>query len=838
MISALRYKILAIDDTRQNQVILESLLRNEFDIRIASSGAEGFAMAVAEPPDLILLDVMMPEMDGFETCRLLKADAQLASVPVIFITALSDIASETTGLALGAADFIQKPFNLAVIVQRIRNLLDREQLRKQVELQRDNLQALSMTRDRQISELQDSESRKTAIMESSLDGLISIDEDGRIIDLNLAAESMFGYERNEVIGFSMAELMVPERFRQAHTRGMQRYRETGEASVLRKRIEVPALRKNGEEFLIELTIAPFISGGHEHFLGTIRDISEQKLRDAEKSRLDDLLQQTLNDLAEKQSAIDEHAIVSITDKDGTILYANDRFCSISQYSSEELIGSNHRILKSGLHTADFYRNIWQTICSGKTWHGEIANRKKCGETYWVSSTIRPLPNTDGSIKAFIAIRTDITQQKITKQLLADSNVELSGLVEKYRAAEQEVESARKRELDIGNQIQQTLLFGTLPVRIGGLSMAAYAEPSKGIAGDFYQYFAYNKRMFDIAIGDVMGKGIPAALIAAAFKQQLNQSIAALLAENTFSGHLPQPEEIIGTLHERMTPQLRMLESFVTLAYLQVDLGLECVRYLDAGHTPAIHISNNGASLLKGNNLPIGVIESETYQQQTISLQCGDLLFLYSDGITEARNPQGNEFGSDKLINLLCQMHKNRIPARIMIQMVRHMIDCHEGNNPLQDDRSCIALHYEGESESLQTIRMVDLPWQMESLSTLRINTAECAEIVRLSDKESSALVLAAVETLSNIIRHAQPPLPDASIHIQLLLTNQGIAIVFHYLGDVFKPAASTPDFSGHTEGGFGLYIIANSVDSVVYDSPIPGICRIRLEKNRLIGAHL
>lgn len=836
MMSALRYKILIIDDTRQNQMILQSLLRKEFDLNIAGSGAEGFALAVAEPPDLILLDVMMPDMDGFETCRLFKADPQLVSVPVIFITALSDIESESTGLALGAADFITKPFNLAVIQQRIRNLLDREQLRKQVERQRDHLQTLSAARDRQIRELQDSESRKTAIMESSLDALLTIDEEGRIIDLNLAAEAMFGYERNEVIGFSMAELIVPERHRSAHTQGMHHYRKTGEGPALRKRIEVPALRKNGQEFPIELTIAPFSSGGQEHFLGTIRDISEQKLNEVEKSRLDDLLQQTLNDLAAKQAAIDEHAIVSITDTRGTILYANQRFCSISLYSQEELIGSNHRILKSGLHDADFYRDIWQTIHAGRTWRGEIANRRKDGEIYWVSSTIRPLPDADGSTKAYIAIRTDITQQKLTKQLLAESNVELSALVEKYRASEQEVERARARELDIGNQIQQTLLFGNLPVRIGGLSMAAYAEPSKGIAGDFYQYFAYNSCMFDIAVGDVMGKGIPAALIAAAFKQQLNQSIAALLAVNASSGHLPQPEEIIGTLHQRMTPQLLMLESFVTLAYLQVDLGQECVRYLDAGHTPAIHIGAAGTALLKGSNLPIGVFESELYRQQTLSLQCGDLLFLYSDGITEARNAEGDEFGTERLVQSLQQMHAQRTPTRLMIEAVRSMLLQFQGSNRLQDDCSCIALHYEGEIESLQTIRMVEIAWHLDALSELRRHVVECAEMVRLSDAESAALVLAAVETLSNIIRHAQPILPDASIHVQLFLTAEGIAMTFHYLGEAFHPAECAPDFSGDTEGGFGLYIIANSVDSVHYDSPIPGICRIRLEKRRYRGA--
>ncbi len=117
-------------------------------------------------------------------------------------------------------------------------------------------------------------------------------------------------------------------------------------------------------------------------------------------------------------ALDEHAIVSITDIDGKITYANDKFCSISGYRRDELIGSNHRVVKSHHHSAEFFQVLWATISSGKVWHGEVCNRAKSGDEYWVSATIVPLLDQNGLPQEYIGIRTDITEQKRTEQALA------------------------------------------------------------------------------------------------------------------------------------------------------------------------------------------------------------------------------------------------------------------------------------------------------------------------------------------------------------------------------------------------------------------------------------
>ena len=284
-----------------------------------------------------------------------------------------------------------------------------------------------------------------SILDSANLAIISTDTDGIIRSFNQGAEHVLGYTAKEVV-----DRVKPRIFhdvRELEEKAKKVSEETGQhiKSSLELLVAIAKetdaeeeewtyIHKDGHRIPVSLSVTSLLDASKKEigYLGIAKDITvEKQIREA--LRLSNMmLEDTISELKQQQFAVDQHAIVSITDVQGTIIYANEGFCKISKYTQDELIGQNHRIIKSGLHPNSLFSEMYHTIANGKVWKGDICNRAKDGSLYWVSNTIVPYmdPKTNKPMR-YVSIRTDITDKKLAEierenllHELTDSNREL------------------------------------------------------------------------------------------------------------------------------------------------------------------------------------------------------------------------------------------------------------------------------------------------------------------------------------------------------------------------------------------------------------------------------
>ena len=262
-----RHSILVVDDDAEISDMLGTLLsRDGFDVLTAKGPVQALDLLKGHLPCMILLDVMMPGMDGFELCRMLKRDSLTAHIPVALVTARAQEGDVQEGIAAGAVDYIKKPF-------------DRDELRMRVRTQI-RLHEAHVEQERLHKHLK-------VISSAAHDAIVIIDNEGKISHWNEAAERIFGYSRSEVVGQNLHTLLVPSRFHAAHGRAFPRFQATGEGDAVGKTLELAAIRKSGEEFPVELSLAAASVDDEWCAIGIVRDISKRK-------HIQDLLQQSEN----------------------------------------------------------------------------------------------------------------------------------------------------------------------------------------------------------------------------------------------------------------------------------------------------------------------------------------------------------------------------------------------------------------------------------------------------------------------------------------------------------------------------------------------------------------
>ncbi|MEQ8767822.1 MAG: PAS domain S-box protein [Planctomycetota bacterium] len=177
-----------------------------------------------------------------------------------------------------------------------------------------------------------------------------------------------------------------------------------------------AIHSEGAEFSARIRVSR--SEVHQGFVLLVQDVTPVRGLQSALNLSELQTQVALRELRLLENAFDQHSIVAITDQAGRIIYANDKFCELSQYSREELLGQDHRIVNSKLHPKEFFRDLWRSISRGVTWRGEIRNRAKSGTYYWVDTTIVPI-DSNGE-RRYVSIRTDVTERKRMQEQLVQA----------------------------------------------------------------------------------------------------------------------------------------------------------------------------------------------------------------------------------------------------------------------------------------------------------------------------------------------------------------------------------------------------------------------------------
>ena len=285
--------------------------------------------------------------------------------------------------------------------------------------------ARSGARDQSHLTLRESEARRAAILDTALDSVIAMDHQGRIVDFNAAAERTFGWRRDEVIGRTLAETIIPPSLRDSHRRGLARYLETGEGPLLGRRIELTGLRKDGTEFPVELAITR-ITGEPPTFVGFARDISAQKEMETGRRDWEERFQKSFygSPVAMALSALPENRFID----------ANESFLRLFEYTREEVIGRTS--LELGLwQNPGAPEAIVQRVRRGEPMRNlELPVQTKTGQTRHVIISIETLPL--GPHGAVLSAAVDITEKKdLERRLLETERLAAMGRLTGYVAHE-------------------------------------------------------------------------------------------------------------------------------------------------------------------------------------------------------------------------------------------------------------------------------------------------------------------------------------------------------------------------------------------------------------------
>lgn len=488
-----------------------------------------------------------------------------------------------------------------------------------------------------------------SVIECLPDGVIVADRSGRFLIFNKAAEQILGTRPQDVPPTEWAQAygcFLPDGVTlypndQLPLARALRGEKVSDAEVLVRNEQVPDGR------WINVNALPWLdeTGTTRGALVIFRDVSDGKKSQELNERLSNVVEQTADS-------------VFMTDRTGAIVYVNPAFEQTTGYSREEALGSTPRLLKSGEHDRQFYKELWDTVLGGRVFRGTLLNRKKNGQIFHSEQTISPIVGADGRCESLVSVAKDITERLRTER--------------------------QEAELEAAHAIQQRLYPKESP-QIPGFDIVGAVHPAESLCGDYFDFFPMPGGCLGITIADVMGHGVGPSILMAQARAYL-RSLALTSAD---------VGEILSRLNRILTVEGSQRE-FVTQILLRLDPDARTLVYTNAGHPSGFLLDRNGdvREELRSSGIPLGLFADRLYSpSRAIRLEPGDVVVLFTDGVAESSDLAGSEFGTRGVLEVIRSRRGD--PARQILEALNKVACSFQSGGPQLDDMTAVVCKVEG-----------------------------------------------------------------------------------------------------------------------------------------------
>jgi PAS domain S-box-containing protein len=793
--------VLLVDDKPENLLALRAVLEPlDLNLVDAHSGDEALKRLLEHDFAVILLDVQMPGMDGFETAEFIKKRERTKHIPIIFVTAISKESHHVfRGYSTGAVDYLFKPYDPWVLRSKVSVF---------VELYEKN------------RALQQSEERLRAAFAEAPIGKALLTPEGEWVQVNKAFCEMLGYEPKELLARTLDEVTHPK------DRGadQERMREMLSGDLPYFHAERRFLQANGQAIhaIAHVSLTHHADGSPFNFVLQTVDITERKR--AERERTERLRERAARAKAEavtqtvsKLQTITDAALAHLTLDDlmrellgriseifgvdrATILLSEQDGTNIAVGSTVGPDGTVERGIRIPVSRefADKLAAEAPVIVEDRQ-ESDVTNPLLRDED--VRSLLAVPLKVEGRVSGVLHIGT-LTARQFTKE-----DADLLTLVADRAALAIEHARLYEREHGLVETLQRSLLPERLP-QVPGLELAArYLPGGRGadVGGDWYDAIPLEDGRLGVAMGDVVGHGLGAASLMG----RLRNALRAYALE----GH--PPAEALNRL-DRMVQSVEP-GRMATLIYLVIESDASAVTFATAGHLPPLVVEPDGTAryISSERAVPLGVLPGSEYAEGQEEIEPGSTLIFYTDGLVEQRGIVIDE-GLELLRKAALEVPREADAETLCDQLVEKVLS----GRAATDDVALLALRtvpVAGERLHLE------LPAEPKALKSLRSTLGRWLEEAGAASDESQEIQLACHEACSNVIEHAYR-FGEAPLEVEGWVENGEVVLAIRDNGDWRAPR--------ETNRGRGLGLMEALMDRVEI---LPGETGTTVEMQRRLG---